>query len=365
VSTELRVGIAGLHRGQAFLEAIRCSEHTEVMAVCDPNPAVLEQRGPAFGEVARFADYAQMLDARLDLVIVSSPAHVHVPQAVAALDRGVHVFSEVPAATSLEQCSDLVRAVRRSSAKYMMAENCCYMKPHMVVANMARAGLFGDLYYAEGCYVHFIRYLDAPGGWRDECLFGRRGGTYLTHALGPILDWLDDRIASVNCLGTGSHVEPRLGGDDSSTLLCRTAKGRLVELRNDMSSPRPARAYAGLQGTRGVYEPDWGFDDRLGHRVCFYPADRSHAELEWEPLAKYEEPFLPELWRNRPAALESQAHGGADGLTFLDFVDAIVQDRPSPIDVYRALDMTMPGLVSEISAHQGGAPVAVPDLRAR
>ena len=121
----LRVGIAGVHRGQAFLEALRWSEHTELVAICDTSPAVLEERGPAFGEAARFTEYEQMLDHGLDLVIISSPAHVHAPQATAALDRGMHVFSEVPAATSLAQCADLMRAVRRASAKYMMAENCC------------------------------------------------------------------------------------------------------------------------------------------------------------------------------------------------------------------------------------------------
>jgi predicted dehydrogenase len=359
----LRVGIAGLHRGQAFLEAIRWCEETELVAICDTSPAVLEQRGPMFGEVPRFTEYEQMLDCGLDLVVIATPAHVHVKQAVAALARDLHVFSEVPAATSLKQCVDLVEAARRSSAKYMMAENCCYMKPHMVVSNMARAGLFGDLYYAEGCYVHFIRYLDPPGGWRDQYLFGRRGGTYLTHALGPILDWLEDRVVTVNCVGTGSHVEPRLGGDDSCTVLCRTAKGALVQLRNDMSSPRPARGYASLQGTKGAYEPDWEEDGKVGHRVCFYRGDRTHVEVEWEPLERYEEAYLPPLWKNRPVSLASQVHGGADGLTFLAFVEAIAQDTDSPIDVYRALDMTVPGLVSEISAHQGGAPVAVPNFR--
>jgi len=363
MSSRLRVGIAGIHRGLAFLEALRWSQHTQIAAVCDIGPSQLEQHGPAFGDAVRFTDYGQMLESGLDLVIVSTPAHLHVPQAVTALDRGIHVFSEVPAATSLAQCAELVRAVRRSSGMYMMAENCCYMKPHMVVANMAGAGLFGEVYHAEGCYVHFIRYMDQPGGWRDQYLFGRRGGTYLTHALGPILDWMDDVVVTVNCVGTGSHVQPKLGGDDSSTLLCSTAKGSIIELRNDMSSPRPARAYASLQGTKGVYEPDWGHDGKLGHRVCFYPADRSHAELEWEPLANYEERFLPEIWRNRPKELESQVHGGADGLTIRAFVDAIVNGKASPIDVYRALDMTVPGLISEISAHQGGAPVAVPNLR--
>ncbi len=363
MSTVLRVGIAGIHRGWCFLEALRWCEHTALTAICDVDAARLERRRPDFGDVATFTDYTAMLDSGVDLVVVSTPVHLHVPQAVEALARGIHVFSEVPAAASLEQCADLVRAVRRSSARYMMGENCCYMKPHMVVANMARAGLFGEIYYAEGCYVHFIRYMDPPGGWRDVHLYGRRGGTYLTHALGPILDWMDDRVVSVNCVGTGSHVEPKLGGDDSSTLLCRTSRGGMIELRNDMSSPRPSRAYGGLQGTRGAYDPDWGHDATLGHRVCVYPADQSHGELEWRPLAQFEEDFLPEIWRHRPKELENQVHGGADGLTILEFVKALVREGEPPINVYRALDMTVPGLVSEISAHQGGAPVAVPDFR--
>ena len=34
-----------------------------------------------------------------------------------------------------------------------------------------------------------------------------------------------------------------------------------------------------------------------------------------------------------------------------------------PIDVYRAMDYTVPGLASEQSILQDGAPVPVPDLR--
>ena len=47
----------------------------------------------------------------------------------------------------------------------------------------------------------------------------------------------------------------------------------------------------------------------------------------------------------------------------LDFVEAILNDADPPIDVYRALDFTVPGLMSEISVEQGGAPVAVPNFR--
>jgi predicted dehydrogenase len=360
----LRVGIVGIHRGGAFVEALNWCEHTQIAAICDIDRERLERESEHFGNPAAFTDFGEMLDSGIDVAIVASPVQTHVPMSVEALGRGIHVFSEVPAASSLKQCRDLVAAGRASSAKYMMAENCCYMKPHMLVKNMARAGLFGDLYYAEGEYVHEIRTLDPPGGWRDKYLFGRRGGTYLTHALGPILDWLDDTVVSVNCRGTGAWVDPQLGGDDCSVLLCTTSRGALISLRNDMISPRPFTGYAALQGTLGTFVPEWmgGHEDR----VCIIdpnapPMIGDHRE--WQPLSDYEEEYLPDMWRNRPAALGSQVHGGADGLTILDFVDAIVNDRPSPIDIYRALDMTVPGIVSETSIHQGGAPVAVPDYR--
>ena len=37
--------------------------------------------------------------AKLDAVIIGTPMHFHVPQAVAAIRRGIHVLSEVPAMT--------------------------------------------------------------------------------------------------------------------------------------------------------------------------------------------------------------------------------------------------------------------------
>jgi len=40
-----------------------------------------------------------------------------------------------------------------------------------------------------------------------------------------------------------------------------------------------------------------------------------------------------------------------------------MKDTDPPIGVYRALDFTVPGLMSEVSIAQARAPVAVPNLR--
>ena len=38
---------------------------------------------------------------------------------------------------------------------------------------------------------------------------------------------------------------------------------------------------------------------------------------------------------------------------------------PAPIDVYRAIEYTLPGILANRSAELGGAPIAIPDLRRR
>lgn len=361
MARRLRIGIAGLGRGSHFLSALTSWEDTEVAAVCDTDPARVEKVKDRIGGARAFEDYSEMLDSGVEAVLVATPMHMHGPQSAEALRRGIHVFSEVSAATSLEQCRELVAAARGSSAKYMMGENCCFMKPFALVRNMARAGLFGEIYYAEADYVHEVRPFPGAERWRDKWLFGRRGGTYITHPLGTVLDWLDDHVAAVNCVGTGAHVDPEKDNDDSSVMLCTTSRGALVKIRHDQMSPRPmTHNYAALQGTNGVYEaPRHGADT---HRVCLLdPAEKIDVSgRKWESLWDYEE-YLPDYWRESPES--EDAHGGSDGFTLRAFVDSVLEDTRPPIDVYRALDFTVPGLMSELSVRQGGARVAVPNFR--
>jgi hypothetical protein len=45
------------------------------------------------------------------------------------------------------------------------------------------------------------------------------------------------------------------------------------------------------------------------------------------------------------------------------FLQAVEEDTASPIDIYAALDMSLPGLCAHQSAIQGGQPVPIPDWR--
>jgi hypothetical protein len=73
--------------------------------------------------------------------------------------------------------------------------------------------------------------------------------------------------------------------------------------------------------------------------------------------------FLPSAWKQgRENALKA-GHGGGDYFEVLDFVDAIEDRRPCPIGIHEAMDMTLPGLVSQQSIAADGRWLDVPDSR--
>lgn len=352
----LRVGIAGAPRGESYVAGLEATGRAHLAALYDPSREVRERFAQEYEVAHLYESYVE----HVDVVIVSSPQQYHVPQAVMALQAGKHVLSEVPAAVSLEQAHELLAAVRASSATYMLSENYCYGRPNLIVRAMARAGVFGDLYFAEGEYLHEMKdyHQDAQGRptWRHFWQVGRDGHTYPTHSLGPVLQWLDDRLVAISCVGTGRHTDPEHAIQDTTLLLGRTSRGGLVKLRLDLLSNRPhLMDYYSLQGTAGAYEAA-----RAEGEVPRVYVAGSSPEGQWEPLDRYADEFLPACYREVAAGA---GHGGADAWPILEFIDAIFQERRPPIDVYAALDMTLPGIISEQSIAQGGAWLAVPDPR--
>ena len=359
MKNQLKVGIVGMHRGSGFIQSFTTITETEVAAICDLNEDTLNRVAEQHGIEKRFTDYEHMLaDENIDIVVLATPENLHVPQSIAALEADKHVVSEVTAATDLEQCYDLVRAVRKSQTKYMMAENSCYHQSNALIGNMVRQGLFGEIYFGEGEYVHNVKSLhhDSQGSptWRYYWQVGINRCNYATHSLGPVLQWFDERVATVSCLGTGVNTDPEHAMEDTILMLCKTEKGALIKIRIDMLSNRPPNTYYSLQGTKGCYEGTRGFGD--APKVSF-------DDGAWQPLSDFEDEFLPERWKNPPEEAVKANNVSGEYFELRDFVDSILQDTQPPLDVYATMDFTVPGLLSEQSIANGGAPVEVPNFR--
>ncbi|MGC9320091.1 MAG: Gfo/Idh/MocA family protein [Armatimonadota bacterium] len=362
----IRFGIIGaVRRGSSFVRTLQAHPRAELVALCDIQEQKLEEAAEELGLSLAFTSDEEMIDSgEVDAVIVATPMPLHVPQAVMALDRDIHVLSEVPAGVSYEQCQELVRAANRSRGTYMMAENYTYMRPNVIVREIARRGWFGEMYFAEGEYIHELKGLNEITTWRRRWQTGINGNTYPTHSLGPCLQWMQDRVVSVMCAGSGHHYRDPRGDryeqEDTVTALCRLSGGGLIQLRLDMLSDRPHNlTYYSLQGTDGCYEAARG----LGDEPKIWLRSRSPDEIVWEPLENLAEEVLPDQWLKPPDEALQAGHGGGDYWEIHDFVDAIASGSPPPIGIHEAMDMTLAGLASQQSIAEGSQWVAVEDSR--
>ena len=260
--SQLNIALVGAaSRGGSFTAAFAAHPRTRIHAVCDVREDLLDEAKAKTGAGEAFTDYDEMLEkSDIDAVVIGTPMQFHAPQAILALQRNIHVLSEVTAGVSVEECRALVAAAARSRGVYMMAENYAYMKPNVLVKALAQRGLFGDLYYAEGEYIHELKALNEQTPWRRKWQTGIDGITYPTHSLGPILQWMaGDRVVRVCCEGSGHHYRDPRGefyeNQDSCVMLAKTARGALIKIRVDMLSNRPhAMTNYQLQGTKGCYE---------------------------------------------------------------------------------------------------------------
>ncbi|WP_135556282.1 Gfo/Idh/MocA family protein [Paenibacillus cymbidii] len=387
----VKLAVLGGNRGQAFNAALGLlREEVELTCICDLSGETIASWQARFPGIRGYADYADMLETGdCDAVFIATPIAQHAGQAIAALRAGKHVLCEVYAADTIDEAWALVEAVEQSGLVYMLAENYCYLRANMAVLNMVQSGVFGDITFAEGAYVHDCRRLrlDERGAltWRGEQLRRFRGNSYPTHSLGPIARWLgvnrtDRLVRSATFVSrTGSllhYIADRYGADhpalqpgfwahgDTVTTVVETASGALATLRFDGDSARPHNmAGYSLQGTKGAYlSGRYEGEDGLVWLEGIGQTDEYGQAAEWDRLSALYDRFEHPAWRRYKEQAQRTGHGGGDFFVLRDFVAAIREGTPPPIDVYDAAAWSAVVPVSAESVRRGGAPVEIPDF---
>ncbi|HOD80270.1 MAG: Glycosyl hydrolase family 109 protein 1 precursor [Planctomycetes bacterium ADurb.Bin126] len=383
---QVRVGLIGMGgRGMSLMGNLLDIDKAVVTAVCDVVPervaaavARVKAKGQATpaGYSKNDTDY-RSLCARddVDIVYVATPWADHVPMAAAAMKAGKHVAIEVPAAITLQQCWDLVDTAERTQRHCMMLENCCYGEMEMLVMNMVRKGVLGQLTHAEAGYLHafadgLLSNADSMV-WRRRHLMESNGNLYPTHGLGPVALYMDvhggDRFETLvsmsSCERSLSAARDRLPADDPrrketyacgdvNTTLIKTALGRTIMVQFDIVTPRPYSRINLLCGTDGVFGD---YPPRISLR------GKSH---QWESdLAPYVEKHGHPLWvRHKAQALKSGGHGGMDYLMNWRLVHCLLAGKPLDMTVYDAAAWSSVYPLSIASVASGSAPVRVPDF---
>jgi predicted dehydrogenase len=352
----LKVGVIGLRRGMNFLTMFSKHPECKVVAVCDQMPERVERAAREWNIPGAYGDFEQFLNHDLDVVVIATPPAFHVEQSIAALKSGRHVLSEVPAATSLEECRALAQAVKESPAKYMMGANPNFWAFIESWREMVRQGRLGQIIYGEAEYISgaipggptLRRTADGKPTWRAF----HPPIHYCTHSLGPILSLTDDRCVTAVGMHTGSNIDTEFGTIDMEAGLFKTKHGSVVKILTGFGLRRqPGFHYYSVYGTKGCLEKKRDGAETIGY---FEDIPNLHGMVNIP---------INTVHKGLPGWASLGGHGSAEYVMIQGFIEAILEDKEPPVDVYKALDYTAPGLCAHLSAEQGGKPVEVPDFR--
>ncbi len=387
----VRIGLIGLGmRGSEAVRRLIQVEGIELKAIADVVPKAVSEANkqitdaglkPALAYTGG-EDWKKICERDdIDLIYQCTPWYLHTSVAVYAMKHGKHAAIEVPAATTMEECWALVDTAEETQRHCMMLENCCYDFFELNTLNMARNGVFGEIYHAEGAYIHDLRWLKfmKEGGyynrWRLDYSKKHTGNLYPTHGLGPLAQIMGinrgDRFEYLSSISTnqrgmslyanekfGAHSEDALQTymlGDMNTTVIRTLMGKTIMIQHDTTSPRPYNRIHLISGTKGM--------------AVKYPVENialepsAHEFLNKEDfdalMTQYEHPLSKQIGEK---AKKVGGHGGMDFIMDYRLIYCLRKGLPLDQDVYDAAAWCSLVPLSEKSVLNRGNSVDVPDF---
>lgn len=274
-SRPLRVGVAGIHghgatHVRAALELER-SGAVVLAALADPTPPGADlvdpdrvvagsARATGGSRVAWFDDAERMLRAGdLDLVVLSTPMHTHLPLALAALEAGAHVLLEKPPTPTLADFRELVAASERTGLGVQVGFQSLGSAALPFVRGLIADGAIGavDRYGALGTWLRTDAY------WRRARWAGRRTldgvpvvdgvvANPLAHATATALAVAGATgEAEVTGLRLDLHRAAAIEVDDTSSYVAELADGRTLAGALVLTAPRRSEPCVVVHGGAG------------------------------------------------------------------------------------------------------------------
>ncbi len=202
--------------GRVHAEALR-SLGVDIVAVCGRTFEGAE----SFGVGTAYADLDSLLDSEsLEVLHVCTPNSLHAEEALAALERGVHVVCEKPLAVSTAETERMVSAANERS---LVGATCYHVRGYPLVEQMraeVETGAIGDVSFVHGRYL-CDDVLFPASGWRVDP--SRSGTSYAVADLGT--HWLDaaEHVTARRIREVYAEFRSLVGGplEDHATLLLR------------------------------------------------------------------------------------------------------------------------------------------------
>jgi predicted dehydrogenase len=341
-------------------------------AICRRDSKALAECGGRFGVTVRYTDYEQLLaDPKVDAVHINSPIADHAPQSIAALRAGKHVASTVPAATTIDECRQIVEAQRQRGKVYMMMETVVYSREYLFVKELYDRGELGRVQFLRGSHQQDME------GW-PEYWEGFPPMHYATHCVSPCLALMGRHADHVVCHGSGRIDEtliPKYGSPfaiETATVKLRDSDVCAEVTRSLFNTARQYRESFDVYGSKRSFE--WQQvenEEPVIHTKSARERPLSEGEIPKRVKVTDYAHLLPEPIRafTQPSAiqdaehlsfLQGGGHGGSHPHLVHAFLMACIGARPAMPDAATSVNWTMVGICAHQSALKGGEKITIP-----
>lgn len=361
----------------------------DLAAVCDVHSERAQQMSDIVEEITGKKPYVctnhkdMIKNAELDAVVLCTSWSSHIPLSIDFMNAGVAVGCEVGGCDSLEEIWDLVRCHRRTGTHFMMLENCCYGRQEMMLLNMVKKGLFGEVVHCDGGYIHHLCGEILAGKekkhYRLRNYMYRNCDNYPTHALGPIakilninkgnrfltLSSIASKSAGLNAYMEDNEVEnkslksEKFNQGDVIITNIKCANGETICLKLATTTPIFGNRNFNVFGTKAFFYQATQTLAMVSDGIDF---ENETVKKFWGNAEEYYEKYDHPIWKEYNNEGVGGGHGGMDHLVLRAFFESVKNGTKPPIDVYDAAALMAVTPLSEMSIKNGGAPVCFPDF---
>lgn len=316
----------------------------EFAAVADIDERLLAERAEDFG-MRTYTDFTEMLEKEdPDGVTIATPDHLHRKIALAAIERGVHVFVEKPLDVTAAGCREIIKAAADKGLLLEVDFHKRYDPYHVELHRLALQGKFGEIEYG---YAWMEDRIEVPRDWWPAWAGESSPAWFLAiHMIDLFLWTAGTRGRKVYASGIRKKL-PSIGVDawDSMQIHCEMERDITFQCQVSWILPDAFEAIVNqgirIVGTDGIMEID---SQNRGAESCFADDDRMATHnlgffREWrdkagrtvfggygiDAIADFADNLSFLLDGGSLDALEGKYPGGADGLEATKIVQAAHQ----------------------------------------
>ncbi|QMU27677.1 Gfo/Idh/MocA family protein [Adhaeribacter radiodurans] len=363
---KIKVAIVGLGFGAEFIPIYQKHPNAIMYAICQRNEDKLNEIGDAFGIEKRYTDYAELLkDSEVDAIHINTPIQSHAEQSLAALRAGKHVACTVPMATTVEECRQIVEAVKETGKTYMMMETVIYSREFLFVKEMYEKGELGKLQFIRAS--HQQEMAGWPGYWE-----GLPPMHYATHCVGPVLALPKAQAEYVSCFGSG-RIDENLISKYGSPFAIESCHIKLKDsdlsaevTRSLFNTARQYRESFDVYGSKKSFE--WTLvehEDNVIHtgETPEKVKTPDYAHLLPQEIQSFTQQGVYDSGDNQHLSfIQGSGHGGSHPHLVHEFLTALVENREPYPNAQQSANITCVGILAHESAMKGGEIIPLPDF---